>query len=242
MKLNPDFDIAAGQARLSRDRRGALPGLLDAASLEQLRAETDDIPRWTLVTRLGGQHINLDAAAMETLPSAQRAEFDRRVAAEAAAGFQYLYETFAIYDKWHAGVLREEAPAFADLFEFLNSDAFLGPMREILGAPDIAFCDGQLTRYRAGHFLTTHDDAVAGKNRVAAYVLSLSEGWQEEWGGNLEFYDSAGGLETRLVPRLNTLSLFKVPQPHAVTKVRGDIGAKRLSVTGWLRRGEDPGP
>lgn len=242
MRLNPDFDIAAARKRLSQDRRAALPDLLDAASLQHLRTGIAEMPRWTLVTRLGGQHINLDAAAMEALPAAQRAEFDRRVAAEAAAGFQYLYEAFAMYDKWHGGVLRDESPALADLFDFLNGDDFLAPMREILEAPDITFCDGQLTRYRAGHFLTTHDDAVSGKNRVAAYVLSLTEGWQEDWGGNLEFYDASGGLETRYVPQLNTLSLFKVPQPHAVTKVRGDIGAKRLSITGWLRRGDDPGP
>lgn len=242
MQLQASNDPLPADLLSAGGGRWRLPGFLAADSAERVRAAAQSIPRWTLVTRLGGKHLNLDAAAMAALPSAKRAEFDRRVAAESAAGFQYLYETFAIYDKWHAGVLREEAPVLADLFEFLNSDGFLDPMREVLDAPDITFCDGQLTRYRAGHFLTTHDDAVAGMNRVAAYVLGLSEGWQEDWGGNLEFYDASGGLETRLVPKLNTLSLFKVPQPHAVTKVRGDIGAKRLSITGWLRRGSDPGP
>tara|TARA_R110002072_G_scaffold19558_6_gene72508 strand:- start:3 stop:731 length:729 start_codon:yes stop_codon:yes gene_type:complete len=242
MMISPDFDVSAATDVLRYKGRGSLPGLLAADSLAAVQAAIPAIPRWTLVTTLGGKHINLDAAAMDAMPPAQRAEFDRRVTADAVAGFQYLYETFAIYDKWHAGVLRGESPALADLFEWLNSEAFLAPMRDILDAPDIAFCDGQLTRYRAGHFLTTHDDGVAGKNRVAAYVLSLSETWQADWGGNLEFYSRDGSVEDAFTPTANTLSLFKVPHPHAVTRVADTVAAHRLSITGWLRHGADPGP
>jgi len=242
MKLDPSFDISAARRTLDTQRRGSLANVLDAPSLSAVLETATHLPRWTLVTRMGGKHLNLDAAAMEALPARQRAEFDQRVAAETAAGFNYLYETFTIYDKWHAGVLRQEAPVLADLFAFLNSDAFLEPARTILDAPHITFCDGQLTRYRAGHFLTTHDDAVSGKDRVAAYVLSLTEGWQDDWGGQLEFYDADGAAEVSFVPRLNALSLFKVPQPHAVTRVGADVTAHRLSITGWLRSGADPGP
>jgi len=242
MKLDPSFDISAARQTLDTQRRGSLANVLDVSSLGAVLEAARQIPRWTLVTRMGGKHLNLDAAAMDSLPAAQRAEFDARVAAETAAGFNYLYETFTIYDKWHAGVLRQEAPVLADLFAFLNSDAFLEPMRTILDAPSISFCDGQLTRYRAGHFLTTHDDAVDGKDRIAAYVLSLTEDWRDDWGGQLEFYGPDGQTETGFIPRLNALSLFKIPQPHAVTKVGGDITAHRLSITGWLRQGKDPGP
>lgn len=238
---SPPAFTPAGFEPGSRNR-WQLPDFLAPDSAMRLRDATASVPRWTLVTRLGGKHMDLDAAAMDALSRAHRAEFDRRVAEEAATGFQYLYETFAIYDKWHGGVLRDEAPVLADLFEFLNGNAFLDPMRKFLDAPDIAFCDAQLTRYRAGHFLNRHDDAVAGKDRVAAYVLSLSEDWQHEWGGRLEFMDAGGETEAVFLPRFNTLSLFRVPQPHAVTPVKPGVTAHRLSITGWLRRGADPGP
>lgn len=222
--------------------RGQIKDALLAPAHTRLLKAVDAIPRWTLVTRLGGRHLDLDAGAMAQMPKAQREEFDVRVRAGAAQGFQYLYETYPLYDKWHGGVLADEAPVFAELFGVLNSADFLDPMREVLDAPEISFADAQLTRYRAGHFLTTHDDGVAGKNRVAAFVLTLSEGWQKDWGGALAFPAIDGRVIDRFVPRGNTLSLFKVPQPHEVTPVAAGVAAHRVSVTGWLRTGKDPGP
>jgi len=139
MKLDPSFDISAARQTLDTQRRGSLANVLDVSSLGAVLEAARQIPRWTLVTRMGGKHLNLDAAAMDSLPAAQRAEFDARVAAETAAGFNYLYETFTIYDKWHAGVLRQEAPVLADLFAFLNSDAFLEPMRQFSTRPQFHF-------------------------------------------------------------------------------------------------------
>ncbi|MHA6287606.1 2OG-Fe(II) oxygenase [Maricaulis sp. CAU 1757] len=242
LELASHAPFKAARARFAEQGRTQLAPVLGEDALGRVRRAIEDLPRWTLVTRLAGKHLDLDAAAMEALPAAQKAEFTRQVAAAAEAGFTYLYETYPIYDKAHAGVLRAESPALADLFDLLNSDTFLDPMRELTGAHDIAFADAQLTRYRAGHFLSTHDDGVAGKNRVAAYVLSLSERWQQSWGGTLDFLDASGTCTARFTPRPNTLSLFSVPQPHEVTPVRPRIRAARYSVTGWLRRGEDPGP
>jgi len=222
--------------------RGQIDNALLGPAHTRLLKAVDAIPRWTLVTRLAGRHLDLDAQAMAQMPKAQREEFDVRVRAGAAQGFQYLYETYPLYDKWHGGVLGEEAPVFAELFGVLNSAAFLDPMREVLDAPDISFADAQLTRYRAGHFLTTHDDGVAGKNRVAAFVLTLTEGWQKDWGGALAFQAIDGRVIDSFVPRGNTLSLFKVPQPHEVTPVAKTVSAHRVSITGWLRTGRDPGP
>ena len=241
------FDLSAQAQSEAHDQMRALTrcqiaGSLSAASSARVLAAIEAVPRWTLVTRLGGRHLDLDAAAMAQLPAAQRAEFDLRVQADAAKGFQYLYETYPLYDKFHGGVLAAEAPVLAELFAALNSPAFLDPMRHLLDAPEISFADAQLTRYREGHFLTTHDDGVDGKNRVAAFVLTLSEGWQGDWGGVLEFQTRDGLVADRFVPRGNTLSLFKVPQPHEVTPVAAGVAAHRVSVTGWLRTGRDPGP
>ena len=241
MKLSPSLDLETARVALRSGGRGRLSGVLDTKSLRQVTGAIGDVSKWLLVTRLAEKHLNLDAAAMRDLPPVQRAEFDARVAAAARAGFQYLYETYPLYDKAHAGILKDEAPVLAKLFAFLNSEAFLARMRDVLEAPQITFTDGQLTCYRGGHFLTRHDDGVAGKNRVAAFVLGLTDGWQGDWGGQLQFYDPAGNVEAAFVPRMNTLSLFKVPQPHAVSMVANYVTVPRLAITGWLRSGEDPG-
>ncbi|WP_417481898.1 2OG-Fe(II) oxygenase [Maricaulis sp.] len=241
MRLSEKLDLEPARAGLRSDGRARISGLLAPAALRQLTGAIGEVDKWLLVTRLAEKHLNLDARAMRDLPAPQRAEFDARVASAARAGFQYLYETYPLYDKAHAGTLESESPVLAKLFALINSEAFLGAMRDVLDAPEISFADGQLTCYRGGHFLTRHDDGVAGKNRVAAFVLGLTAGWQGDWGGQLQFYDPDGNVEAAYVPRMNTLSLFKVPQPHAVSMVANYVTTPRLAITGWLRSGEDPG-
>ncbi|WP_300541042.1 2OG-Fe(II) oxygenase family protein [Maricaulis sp.] len=242
MSLPVSIDVPARRDEYRSLTRVQLPGLLPRKRLRSVLSGVETVPGWMLVTRLGGRHVMLDAAEMEMLDPGRRAEFERHVVAGAREGFQYLYDAYPLYGKWHAGTLRQEAPALADMFEFLNSDAFLDPMRELLDAPDIGFVDAQLTRYRAGHFLTEHDDSVDKGNRIAAYVLSLSSDWKAEWGGQLQFLDTAGAVTHSFVPRCNTLSVFRVPQPHLVTQVASYARGGRISITGWFRAGDDPGP
>lgn len=217
-----------------------MQGLLEADSAENVARAARNAPRWNLVTRLGGRHMDLDARGMADLPEAKRREFEDRVHDVAREEFQYLYETYPLYDKYHSGALGTESPELAELFDWLNGDDFLGLMRKVLDVPEISFADAQLTCYRAGHFLTTHDDAVSGKNRVAAYILSLSDDWKPHWGGQLQFFGPDGEVEAAVVPRFNMLSLLKVPQPHAVLPVAAYAQKPRYSITGWLRTGQDP--
>ncbi|GAA0360177.1 2OG-Fe(II) oxygenase family protein [Bowmanella denitrificans] len=232
-------DVSAARSDMDKLGRVRLPAVLTQQDLAALHQEIVQINNWNLVTRMQGRHLDLDANAMQMLPQAQLHEFQQRLAAE--PGFTYLFENYPVYDKWHAGQLAA-TPQLARLFSSLNSDAFLDNMRELLRAPDIGFADAQLTCYRSGHFLKLHDDAIEGKARVAAFVLSLTDNWQESWGGMLEFYGQDGQVTERFSPELNCLSLFKVPIPHAVSRVQPGIPNSRISVTGWLRSGRDPGP
>ena len=110
----------------------------------------------------------------------------------------------------------------------------LALVRAITGSEAIGFADGQATRYVSGDFLTGHDDGVADKNRHAAYVFGLTEGWRTEWGGLLMFHGADGGFSGR-APAFNRLDLFRVPQLHSVSYVAPSAGAARTSVTGWFR-------
>ena len=92
----------------------------------------------------------------------------------------------------------------------------------------------QGTRYRAGQFLTRHQDREDNENRVCAFVVNLSKNWDSDWGGLLQFHDGADRLVDSFVPYWNTLSLFRVPQSHTVSLVAPWAGADRLAITGWF--------
>jgi len=223
--------LAAIGSRLAATGRAQMHDLLTEAYAGYLRAEADQT-EYNTVTRRGTGHVDLPAAWLSALEPHQRQALGEAVQTSATHDFQYLYDNHPIYDLAQADAA---APVWADLVAFLNGDGFLRLMRQVTGEPSIALADAQLTRFRKGHFLTTHDDAADGKHRFYAYVLGLTPGWRIDWGGLLAFHDEEGNVAEAFTPRFNTLNLLKVPQPHSVTQVALSAGADRVSITGWLR-------
>ncbi|WP_375282607.1 2OG-Fe(II) oxygenase [Marinicauda pacifica] len=238
LTLAPDLDTGAARADFEAQGYTGVDGVLAPDSASALASRIKSWPYWALVTHIEGQHRSFDAAAMETVPQSKKDAFHALVNREAVSGFQYLYENFALYEGGRNGTLDD--PVLRAAFDLVRSEPFLQLLREVSGEDDIAFTDCQLTRYRAGHFLTTHDDDVAGKNRRAAFVLNLTEGWRADHGGQLQLLDEAGDVWRGLVPRFNRLMLFKVPQPHAVSVVAPFAPDARYAITGWARAGAEP--
>jgi Rps23 Pro-64 3,4-dihydroxylase Tpa1-like proline 4-hydroxylase len=158
---------------------------------------------------------------------------DRLVLDAARRGFQYRYETIRVPDD--AAERQLSSSLLTRFAEFMGSAAVIAYLAELTGLTDIDFADAQATSYRPGDFLTGHHDAVEGKNRRAAYVLSLSPVWRTEWGGLLMFHGEDSAAGDYLVPQFNTLNLFAVPQMHSVSQVASFAAAPRRSITGWLR-------
>ena len=156
------------------------------------------------------------------------------VHAQARDGFQYLDDCVRVSDD-RAERAKRGLPVDR-LIDLFNAPDTLGLLRQIIGEDSIVQVDGQATRYLGGHFLTAHDDDVAGKKRVAAYVLSLNPKWRTEWGGLLQFHNDSGDVSGAFAPCFNTLHLFRVPQFHSVTDVTPFAGPPRFLVTGRLRR------
>jgi hypothetical protein len=225
-------DRAALAARLAATGRVQIPGLLDDASAETLRDEAAVRTPFQTVTLGGKGHVDLPAAWLEGLTPAQRTDMGRAAQEAATERFHYLYDNHPLWDLDEAGRLDGVWKAW---LAFANSEAFLGPMREITGEPRIAFADAQVTRYRRGHFLTAHDDGIEGKNRYFAYVLNLSPRWTIEWGGLLMFDGDDGHVAEAFLPNFNSLNLLKVPALHSVSQVSLFAGDDRLAITGWLR-------
>jgi SM-20-related protein len=191
------------------------------------------------------QHVNQGAKLFE-IPRAVRRSFDaaKRAALDAAVyrnatdGFQYRFEGLRVADSrsaWRDDPLHRFAAT-------LNHPDTIAAFRALPGMAGLGFADAQATLYSPGDFLTDHDDDVAGKNRQAAYVFSLSRGWRADWGGLLLLQDQPGRADrfTALVPGWNRLTLFRVPRRHSVSLVSPAAPRGRLSITGWLRSGEPP--
>nr|WP_314434885.1 2OG-Fe(II) oxygenase family protein [uncultured Brevundimonas sp.] len=222
---------AAIRERLTLTGRTQIEGVLQAADAQALY-EAAGAAEYNVVTRRGTGHVDLPAAWLASLQPGQKQALGQAVQASAQTDFQYLYDNHPIHDLVQAG---QAAPIWRDLLAFLNGEEFLNLMRDVTGEPGIALADSQLTRYRAGHFLTEHDDHAEGKNRFYAYVLNLTPVWRIEWGGLLAFHGQDGNVAEAFTPRFNTLNLLKVPSPHSVTQVALSAAADRISVTGWLR-------
>ena len=126
------------------------------------------------------------------------------------------------------------------LAQSLSTGASLDALRRITDAPEINYADAQGTAYSPGDFLTGHDDRFEGKNRRAAYVLSLTPVWRLEWGGLLVMHGEGDEPSRAYMPGMNVLTLFSVGQMHSVSEVTRAAAYRRYSVTGWLRAEPQP--
>lgn len=230
--LNPAIDWAKAGEALAHCGRVSVPDLLRAGAdqmLEFLR-ETDDLIQ---VINRPGDVLELRLDEWEEMDGRRKAAILRAMHRRASMGFQYSYSAIAIPDRKVMGRARG---LIGDFARFMNSRALLDPIEDLLGCRDLRFTDGQATCYNRGDFLTGHDDAAPGRNRVAAFVLNLTPVWRLEWGGLLIFHPTATRPAQTLVPEFNTLNLFTVPQLHSVSMVTQAAMRSRFALTGWLSR------
>lgn len=217
---------------LNQNGRVHLPGILRQSAAEALLRESEGLD-WRLVFRGQQGGYDLKSADIDALDVGKRRTLLHLINAQATGEFQYLFDSFRVSDEVEAG--RYESGAMADLYRWLNSDAGLQLLRRLTGDDRCVYVDAQATRYRPGHFLTTHDDHIEGKDRLFAFVLNLTPQWTADWGGLLMFMTDDGHVAEAYTPRWNALNLLKVPQPHAVSVVAPFARGARISITGWIR-------
>jgi Rps23 Pro-64 3,4-dihydroxylase Tpa1-like proline 4-hydroxylase len=234
-RLNPALDRAALAAGFQAERRVQITDLLDGDGAEQLRQELRTREDWSQVVNSGDKVFDLDRPTRAGMSPAQLDALDQAVFAGARQGFQHRYESIRAPDEAEDRARRTDL--LARFAEWLSTGDARDLLREVTGRREIGFADAQATAFAPGDFLTAHDDDVAGKGRVAAYVFGLTPAWRIEWGGLLLFHGADGNVSHGLTPRFNTLNIFAVPQLHSVSMVNRAAPARRYSITGWLRRG-----
>lgn len=232
LRLSSGLCIERLRADFQRQGRVHVSDVLTPQGAETLFDVLARHTPWQLALNAGSRHRDLPAAQLALMPPEHRRIVTDALTEQARFGFQYVYQNYPIHDLYEAG--HRDHPLMA-LHEFLNSEMFLTFVRQLTGLHDIAYADSQATRFSSGHFLTTHDDDVAGKQRRAAYVLSMTPQWRADWGGILQFIDADGHISAGITPKFNALNLFRVPQPHAVSFVTPSAAQSRYSITGWLR-------
>jgi len=237
-RINPRLDANQLHADFQARGRIHIPDFLVLDDAERLLQFLKNSTAWHLVLNSGSKVFELDRETQAALTPEQRSQLEQAAHAEARYGFQYCYETIRVAD---AQSERAASGTLLDEFaQFLSSPSALAFLKTVVGDDSISFADAQGTAYGPGHFLTAHDDAVAGKNRRAAFVFNLSQDWSFDWGGLLAFHERGSGRGEVMVPCFNAINLFAVPQLHSVTMVTPFAPRRRYSVTGWLRSGPRP--
>ena len=227
------FELAKGldpdslREAFAAEGRLRISPFLSKSSASELHQWLSENAEWRLTANRGEQILDFDLKQVANWKPEQHRLLEEAVTHGGRFNFQFRYDVVRLKDG--------ATGPLAEFTNFMSSPKVIEIMRHVTGANDIAFADAHASRYRPGHFLTTHDDRADNMGRRAAYVLNLTPKWRPDWGGLLQFFDSKADVSRAFTPSFNALNLFKVPQPHNVSWVTPLAGAPRYAVTGWLR-------
>lgn len=232
--LNPILDADALAARYRVKQRLQIRDVLVPELAERLfHCLTRETP-WGVVYNEGETPVTVPFDALRAMPHPERARRVAEATRRASNEFQYLYHAYLLLSNYRAGTNKDLF--LNEFFEAINGEPFIAFIRRVTDVATIVKADGQATLYAPGHFLRRHNDgADQSLHRRVAYVLSLAKNWHPDWGGLLQFYDENDDVTDVFVPRFNSLSIFTVPQFHAVSYVAPYAPVGRLAITGWFQ-------
>lgn len=236
LALNSTLDRTRLAAQFAADRRVQIRHVLTDASAAALHRLIAEQTPWGVAYGAGDEApVGLTAAQFAALDADRRTAIREKIdAAMRARDYGFSYARYPILDAY----LERWAPGGPHdiLLEHINDTPFLDLVRDVTGIPELRKADAQATLYAPGQFLAEHNDSHVGEGWRIAYVLSLCAlDWRPDWGGYLQFLDADGDIVAGYRPRFNTLSLFAVPTPHAVSYVPPFAPVGRYSITGWFR-------
>lgn len=218
--------------RMDTFGRVLIRDVLDSSAAQQLTQTLLSGLDWELTTRFQGETRNVAHAKLHQMSAAQREQLREAILRGAKQDFQFEFLEYSLRDANLEALGQQHM--LTQLLSTLRGDMGKALFRRLLGLEHIAHITAFVSRYEQGHFLMPHTDHVKGEQREAAFVLNLSPRWKPEWGGLLQFIGPHGDVTETFVPQHNTLSLFKVPQPHMVSFITPLAESPRLAVAGWI--------
>ena len=232
--INNDLEFDGYRIDLAKNTRVQIPDFLQLDAAERLRSCLQNEVPWTLAERSEGVSKTIAAAEYAAMDAQMRATNLQQAYDRAKSEFQFVYESYMMVKAKQEG--RDSNLILHTIVDFLNSEEFISFARWLVNDSRISHASAQATRYRAGHFLTRHQDKDKNEDRAYAYVIGLTKNWRPDWGGLLQFEDDNGNVTQTLTPQWNSISIFKVPQSHTVSLVAPFANEDRLAITGWFLR------
>lgn len=222
------IDWSSAADRLESDGRVQVLDALEESFAKQIATELYANHDWdyALTTRKGP--ISIRAHEWQSMSPPAKASQIESLRRQARHGFSFAYSRRDVVP------LQESEPFVTTFADFIGEERFLQHMRTLCRDGDLTRADAHAAMFQPGSFLKRHDDTYAGKERRYAYVFNFSKEWHSDWGGLLHFPDGADTQAACLVPRFNSLALFRVPQDHFVSQVATYALESRYSITGWL--------
>jgi SM-20-related protein len=232
--FNPALDVKALAERYREKNRLQVRDLFVPELADRIfYCLTRETP-WGVVYNEGDRVVRLSKDELRAVPQEERARSVDAAILRARTGFQFIYHAYPMVEVYLEGA--NKGFFLRDVFEAINSDTMLDFIRGVTGISTVIKADGQATLYAPGHFLTSHNDGADEKrHRRVAYVLSFTKDWHPDYGGLLQFYDERNDVTDVFVPRFNSLSIFTVPQFHAVSCVSPFAPLGRFAITGWFQ-------
>ena len=234
LRLNPALDAAKLAAIYARGSFVQVRDMFEpeiARAIGQMLRET---VRWDLVyADAEAGVVRLSQAQMQELGQEEMRLRMQRVMELASRNYGFCYSTYQMREAVISG--RDPDHPIHDLTRFLRGPEVRAFMGQVIGGAAVHDMDAQATLYARGNFLTRHiDDGMRGE-RLAAYTIGFTEGWQTDWGGlllllNKETTDVTSGW----LPRFNTLTVFDGRIVHSVSAVSAFAPEGRYSIAGWL--------
>jgi SM-20-related protein len=233
IQLAPHHDLNLLAKVFAQHGRIHIPNLLREEDAKRLHETLVSRTPWNLTIIHNDLVYDLSPDQLVAMSDDQVRAMDDEVIQSARRQYEGRYRTLRLSD--HGEPFAGPIPELTALTRFLNGEAFIAFLRKVTGNPAVAYADAQATCYWPGDFLHPHFDVVEQKKRLFAYVLNLTPAWNVEWGGLLGFIDNDGHLAEAYTPRWNAINLLDVRQRHYVSHVAPFAGAKRYSITGWIR-------
>jgi len=232
--INPALDTALLAEKLRATGRLQIPDFTTVDTAHKLHQLLTQHEHWHLTYNEGAENYETSEQQFKALPPQQQHRFMGNIYRRAGQEFQYVFWQYYISQAVKVG--ENEGHPMHAVNDWVTDEPFLDFMRTLTGRQDVRTSDSYASWYSPGHFLTKHADNHPTHDRVAAWVLSMTPDWDENWGGHLAFYDAAGNIDGAFKPAFNTLNIFLIPVDHAVQMVAPYAKKPRTSFLGWLLR------
>lgn len=228
------FTVRAGTA----SGHLSVPCFLNGESARALYRWLRDEASWGLKVCEGSRILGIAPEAYQLCTPKQLRECAQIAYSAAERGFGFVREE--VWDPLLcADGPTDESGVLDELVRFVRSEDFGRFICRVTQCTSVELVRVSIERYACGHFFA-HTSGPPPDAEIG-FSLELTPAWTGDWGGLLEFVDFFGTIERAYVPRFNSITVYSLLKPRAVSLVAPSATAARYSVVGQMRAKQEHG-